>query len=175
MHLNNDEESENKTKTKPSNHLVSPNVDVLGILKIIDTFDRPSNASTEGTYVLSGAHAKNPINKPGERIPKAVAFAGAGVGLARAEYSVFEVEAKGPNASACAEANVVGVGAIARAEVASASAKAGPVGVKVGLGFDTGATIGLGGAEVKILGTGVRIGPNPAVSLLGSEVSCSVM
>lgn len=164
-----------ESKTMSRKHLESANVDVLGILKIIDTFDRPSNARAEGTYALSGTHAQKHINEPGERIPKAVAFAGAGVGLARAEFSVFEVEAKGPNASACAEANVVGAGAIARAEVASASAKVGPVGVKVGLGFDTGATVGLGGVEVKILGSGVRLGPNTGVSFLGSEVSCSVM
>ncbi len=34
---------------------------------------------------------------------------------------------------------------MARAEIASASAKAGPVGVKVGLGLDTGASAGLHG------------------------------
>ncbi|KAL0180635.1 hypothetical protein M9458_023041, partial [Cirrhinus mrigala] len=51
-----------------------------------------------------------------------------------------------------------------------ASAKAGPVGVKVGLGFDTGASIGLGGVEAKVLGTGISIGPKTSVSVLGSEV-----
>ncbi|KAL0180637.1 hypothetical protein M9458_023043, partial [Cirrhinus mrigala] len=38
-----------------------------------------------------------------------------------------------------------------------ASAKAGPLGVKVGLGFDTGLSAGAGGVEAKILGTGFTI------------------
>lgn len=64
---------------------------------------------------------------------------------------------------------------MARAEIGSASVHAGPVGVKVGLGVDTGASVGPNGLEVKVLGTGVTLGPNPSIALLGSEVSCSVM
>lgn len=104
-----------------------------------------------------------------------LAYAEAGVGRACAEFEIFEAEAKGPNVYAGAEANVFGAGAMARAEIASASASAGPVGVKVGLGFDTGATVGLAGVEVKVLGIGFSIGPKTSISFLGSEVSCSVM
>uniref|UniRef100_A0A673NNQ7 Uncharacterized protein n=1 Tax=Sinocyclocheilus rhinocerous TaxID=307959 RepID=A0A673NNQ7_9TELE len=125
--------------------------------------------------VRAGTYAVSPENEPGKRIPKAGVYAAAGVGRACAEYSIFEAEAKGPNASAGAEVSVVGVGAMARAEIASASAKAGPVGVKVGLGFDTGASAGLHGVEAKFLGTGISIGPKTSVSVLGSEASCSVM
>uniref|UniRef100_A0A8C2H7X8 Uncharacterized protein n=1 Tax=Cyprinus carpio TaxID=7962 RepID=A0A8C2H7X8_CYPCA len=107
--------------------------------------------------------ALSPEDKPGKRIPKAGVYAEAGVGQACAEYSVFEAEAKGPNASAGAEISVGGAGAMARAEIA------------MGLGLDTGASIGVGGVEAKFLGTGFSVGPKTSVSVLGSEVSCSVM
>uniref|UniRef100_A0A8C2KLE1 Uncharacterized protein n=1 Tax=Cyprinus carpio TaxID=7962 RepID=A0A8C2KLE1_CYPCA len=163
------------TTKKPSVQLASANVSVSNIINMIDTADRPADANAEGTYARSGTYAVSPENEPGKRIPKAGAFAEAGVGRARAEFSVFEAEAKGPNASARADANVIGAEAMARAEVASASAQAGPVGVKVGLGVDTGVSVGVDGLEVKFLGTGFSVGPKTSVSLLGSEVSCSVM
>lgn len=111
-------------------------------------------------------------DKPGHRIPKAGVSAEAGVGRAVAELSVLKADAKGPNA---AEVSATGAGVMARAEVGSVSAKAGPVAAKLGLGVDTGASIGLGGLEAKFLGTGISIGPKTSVSFLGSEVSCSVM
>ncbi len=137
---------------------------------ISDTYDRPASAHTAGTYAGSGSY-----DETGKRIPKNGVYAAAGVGKARAEYSVFEAEAKGPNASAGAEISGVGVGAMARAEIASASAKAGPLGVKVGLGFDTGASAGLDGVEAKFLGTGFSVGKKNSISVLGNEASCSVM
>ncbi|XP_056619674.1 uncharacterized protein LOC130433905 [Triplophysa dalaica] len=146
-----------------------------GILDMIDTFDREGGARAEGSFANCENYAVGFENKPGKRIPKAGFRAEAGYGRARAEYSVFEAEAKGPNASIGAEAGLGKVGALARAEVASASAKAGPVTVKAGLGFDTGASVGLDGVEAKFLGTGFSIGPKTGVSVLGSEVSCSVM
>uniref|UniRef100_A0A672LN68 Uncharacterized protein n=1 Tax=Sinocyclocheilus grahami TaxID=75366 RepID=A0A672LN68_SINGR len=145
------------------------------IIRMIDTYDRPAGANAEGGYAKQGFYASGFENKSGKRIPKAGYLAEAGVGRACAEYSVFEAVAKGPNASVGAEASTVGVGAMAPAEIASASAKAGPVGVKVGLGFDTGASAGVDGVEVKFLGTGVTIGPKTSISVLGSEASCSVM
>ncbi|KAA0722679.1 hypothetical protein E1301_Tti015496 [Triplophysa tibetana] len=148
---------------------------VSGILHMIDTFDRKGGARAESSYANCENYAVGLENKPGKRIPKAGILAEAGYGRARAEYSVFEAEAKGPNASIGAEASLAKVGAMGRAEVASASAKAGPVTVKAGLGFDTGASIGLGGVEAKFLGTGFSIGAKTGVSVLGSEVSCSVM
>ncbi|XP_048028875.1 uncharacterized protein LOC125256717 [Megalobrama amblycephala] len=162
---------------KPRVQLASVNVDVIDTLNMIDTFDRPGGACAESNYARSGTYSSAFENEPGKRIPKIGAYAEAGVGRARAEYSVFEAEAKGPNASAGAEASVIGVGAMARAEIASASAKAGPVGAKLGLGFDTGASVGLGGVEAKFLGTGFSIGPKTGISVLGSEVkvSCVVM
>ncbi|XP_016096298.1 uncharacterized protein [Sinocyclocheilus grahami] len=165
----------NDTTKKPSVQLASANVSVSNVINMIDTADRPADANAEGTYARSGTYAVSPENEPGKRIPRAGAFAEAGVGRARAEYSVFEAEAKGPNASAGAEASVAGAGAMARAEIASASAQAGPLGVKVGLGVDTGASVGVDGLEVKFLGTGFSVGPKTSISLLGSEVSCSVM
>ncbi len=143
---------------------------------MIDTIDRPSNSNAEGCYAQAGKYASLFENKAGKRIPKAGVYAEAGVGRASAEYSVFRVEAKGPNASAGAEATVarLGVGAMAQAEIASASASAGPVDVKLGLGVDTGGYIGLGGVEVKILGSGFSIGRKTSISLLGSELSLSL-
>ncbi len=145
------------------------------LIRMIDTYDRPASAKTEGSYAKQDFYASGFENKPGKRIPKAGYRAEAGIGRARAEYSVFEAEAKGPNASAAAGASTAGVGAIARAEIASASAKAGPLGVKVGLGFDTGASAGLDGVEAKFLGTGFSVVPKTSISVLGSEASCSVM
>ncbi|XP_052425442.1 uncharacterized protein LOC127968339 [Carassius gibelio] len=144
------------------------------LLGIIDTYDRPASANAEGGYAEQDLYASSGFeNKPGKRLPKAGYLAEAGVGRARAEYSIFEAEAKGPSASFGIEAKEGKLGAMARAEIASASAKAGPVGVKVGLGFDTGASIGLGGVEAKILGFGFSFGSKMGVSLLGSEVSFS--
>uniref|UniRef100_A0A672SXN4 Uncharacterized protein n=1 Tax=Sinocyclocheilus grahami TaxID=75366 RepID=A0A672SXN4_SINGR len=135
-----------------------------------DTFDRPLNIIVEsGYYAKQGSYAPGFEEKPGKRIPRAGYFTEAGVGRARAEFSVLEAEAKGPNASYDTEFSVVKVRAMARAEVASASAKAGPVGVKVGLGFDTGASAGEDGVEAKFLGTGFSIGQKNSISLLGSE------
>ncbi len=162
---------------KPSVRPASAHVSVGNVIDMIDTIDRPADAKAEGTYAQSGTYAESPEDKPGKRIPRAGAFAEAGVGRAHAEYSIFKAEAKGPNTSAAAEASVsrLGAGAMARAEVGSASAQAGPVAVKVGLGVDTGVSVGVDGLEVKFLGTGFSIGPRTSVSLLGSEVSCSVL
>uniref|UniRef100_A0A673NNR1 Si:ch73-106k19.5 n=1 Tax=Sinocyclocheilus rhinocerous TaxID=307959 RepID=A0A673NNR1_9TELE len=146
-----------------------------GIIGMIDTIDRPADAKAEGTYARSGSYKEAFKNKPGKRIPKAGVYAEAGVGRASAEYRIFRAEAKGPNASAGAEATVarLGAGAMAQAEIASASASAGPLDVKLGLGVDTGAYIGLGGVEVKILGCGFSFGRKTSVSVLGSELSFS--
>ncbi|KTF78982.1 hypothetical protein cypCar_00047016 [Cyprinus carpio] len=144
------------------------------LIGMIDTYDRPASANAEGGYAEQGLYASGFTDKPGERIPKAGYLAEAGVGRARAEYSIFEAEAKGPSASIGAEAKGGKIGAMARAEIASASAKAGPIGVKVGLGFDTGASIGLGGVEAKFLGFGFSFGSKMGLSFLGSEVSLSL-
>ncbi|XP_051560066.1 uncharacterized protein LOC127444626 [Myxocyprinus asiaticus] len=163
------------TKT-PSVQLASSHVDIIDTINIIDTIDRPGKTKKEGCYARSGKYAYCK-NEPGKRIPKAGAYAEAGVGRARAELSVLEAEAKGPNASAGAEASVgmLGAAAMARAEAGSVSAKAGPVGLKLGLGVDTGVSVGLTGIEAKVLGTGITVGRKTSVSLLGSEVACSVM
>uniref|UniRef100_A0A3B1JFC7 Uncharacterized protein n=1 Tax=Astyanax mexicanus TaxID=7994 RepID=A0A3B1JFC7_ASTMX len=143
----------------------------VGILDIIDNFDRPGGASADGTYAETEKYAHAFEDKPGKRVPKAGASASAGVGRARAQWSIFEAEANGPNASAGAHADVLGASAMARAEVASASAAAGPVGIKVGLGVDTGAEVGHGSAEVKVLGCGVSVGRKMGISLFGNELS----
>uniref|UniRef100_A0A672MK85 Uncharacterized protein n=1 Tax=Sinocyclocheilus grahami TaxID=75366 RepID=A0A672MK85_SINGR len=155
--------------------LASANVGLSNIIHMVDTWERPADASAEGTYARSGVEIIKPENRPMHRIPRARVFAEAGVGQARAEFSVFEAEAKGPNACASAEASAVGARAMARAEIASASAIAGPVDVTLGLGLDTGASVGLDGVEVKFLGTGFKYGPKTSLSFLGSEVSCAVM
>ncbi|XP_057188395.1 uncharacterized protein LOC130553444 [Triplophysa rosa] len=144
-------------------------------LHAIDNFDRPPDVYTEHKYTRCGTYANCPENKPGKRIPKVGVYAEAGVGRVHAEVSVLEAEAKGPNDSAGVEASAVGVGAMARAEVGSVAVRAGPVGLKVGLGLDTGVSAGAAGLELKILGTGATFGPNPSVAILGSELSCSIM
>ncbi len=153
--------------------LASAGISGSGLIGMIDTIDRPADAKAELRYAKAGKYKEGFGNKPGTRIPKAGVYAEAGVGRASAEYSVFRVEAKGPNASAGAEATVarLGVGAMAQAEIASASASAGPLDVKLGLGVDTGAYIGLGGVEAKILGCGFSFGVKTSISFLGSELS----
>ncbi|KAF4084726.1 hypothetical protein AMELA_G00109210 [Ameiurus melas] len=146
-----------------------------GIVNVIDNFDRPRNAYAEGPYAGTGTYAHAFNNKPGERVPKAGAVAEAGVGRAGAAWGVYSAGAKGPNASAKAEANVLGAGAIARAEIGSVSAVAGPVSVKLGLGVDTGVTVSPTKVELKFLGTGLTLGEEMGISLLGNEVKCSVM
>ncbi|MGH0132455.1 UNVERIFIED_CONTAM: hypothetical protein FKN15_030524 [Acipenser sinensis] len=142
---------------------------------ILDTYDREGGASADSTYAGTKTYASGFKNEPGKMIPKAGVFAEAGVGRAKAEFSVFEAAAKGPNAAAGAEVSALGASAMAKAELASASASAGPVGVKVGLGVDTGVSVGVDGVEAKFLGTGYSIGTKTSVSVLGSEASCSVM
>ncbi|XP_041081480.1 uncharacterized protein LOC121298420 [Polyodon spathula] len=166
---------EKNTSRRPTATIGSCGVDGISVVRVIDTFDREGDAFSDSTYAGAGTYACAFEDKPGKRIPKAGVFAEAGVGRARAEFSVFEAEAKGPNAAAGAEISVVGASAMARAEVASASASAGPLGVKVGLAVDTGASVGVDGIEAKFLGTGFSVGPKTSVSVIGSEVSCSVM
>ncbi|XP_028976683.2 uncharacterized protein LOC114839478 [Esox lucius] len=151
-----------------------------GIINCIDNFDRPGDASATGTYhgtevYAHGGFIIGHINKTGERVPKAGAWWGAGVGLARAAISVLEVEAKGPNVSAEASATILGAGAMARAEVGSVSITAGPVRASLGLGVDTGVSAGVDGVEVKLLGTGLKLGPRPSVAVLGSKAECSIL
>uniref|UniRef100_A0A3B3SQI8 Uncharacterized protein n=1 Tax=Paramormyrops kingsleyae TaxID=1676925 RepID=A0A3B3SQI8_9TELE len=167
-----------KNKTEPKMALLNSKVDFSadGVLDMINYYDREGAASAEGTYTEALTY-ETPgfIDKAGERLPKAGAYAAAGVGRAKAEYSVFEAEAKGPNASAGASASLAGVSAMASAEIASASASAGPIKAKIGLGVDTGVKIGVEGVGVKVLGTGIKLGQKPSVALFGSEVECSVM
>uniref|UniRef100_A0A6I8SI57 Uncharacterized protein n=1 Tax=Xenopus tropicalis TaxID=8364 RepID=A0A6I8SI57_XENTR len=164
-----------KISKKPNVKLVGLSASASSLLDIIDTFDRPGEASAVGPYAESGSYAHGGgENEPGKRIPKVGAYAGAGVGKAKAEFSVFEAEAKGPNASAAAEAKPYSFGAIARAELGSVSAAAGPLKATLGLGVDTGVKVAVDGIEAKILGTGIRLGPNTSVSVLGSELSCVI-
>uniref|UniRef100_A0A671U6E5 Uncharacterized protein n=1 Tax=Sparus aurata TaxID=8175 RepID=A0A671U6E5_SPAAU len=101
---------------------------------------------------------------------KAGVYADVGVGKASAKWSVFDAEAKGPNAAAGAEITRTSAQAMAKAELVGASASAGPLKAEVGLGVNTGVSIGSSGVETKVLGTGVSIGREVGVSLLGSEI-----
>ncbi|KAK2866763.1 hypothetical protein Q7C36_002819 [Tachysurus vachellii] len=58
---------------------------------------------------------------------------------------------------------------MAAAELGSVSAVAGPVEAKLGLGIDTGVSVGPTKIEAKILGTGVTLGSTMGISLFGSE------
>uniref|UniRef100_A0A8C1JK97 Uncharacterized protein n=1 Tax=Cyprinus carpio TaxID=7962 RepID=A0A8C1JK97_CYPCA len=162
---------EKRISTRPSVELASATALGSGIIGMIDTIERSADANAESKYARAGKYAEAFENKPGKRLPKAGVYAEAGVGRASAEFSVFRAEAKGPNASAGVEATVarLGIGAMAQAEIASAD----PLDVKLGLGVDTGAFIGLGWVEVKILGCGFSFGRKTSISLLGSELSFS--
>lgn len=82
----------------------------------------------------------------------------------------LSAEANGPNTSARFVANDREVGAMVGAELGSASVSAGPVGVKVGLGVETGARISADGGEVKVLGCGLSLGRTTGISLFGNEL-----
>ncbi|KAI5086074.1 hypothetical protein C0J45_4428, partial [Silurus meridionalis] len=144
-----------------------------GILDIIDNFDRPGKAYADGLYAEADAYAYAFKNKPGKRVPKAGAVAEAGVGRAGVQWSIFSAEARGPNAAASAEANVLKAKAMARAEIGSVSGAAGPVAVKLGLGIDTGVTLGPTKLECKILGFGVTVGSTFEISFFncGLEIN----
>ncbi|KAM3617518.1 uncharacterized protein V6R79_007489 [Siganus canaliculatus] len=140
-----------KSISLPSNALI----DIVGM---IDTFDRPRHAFAAGAFAGADAFAEGFKNKPGKRIPKAGAYAAAGVGYARAEWSVLDAEARGPNAAVGAGATLMGVQAMAKAELAGASASAGVVKATVGLAATTGVSACVDGVEIKLLGTGFKIG-----------------
>ncbi|RXM31756.1 hypothetical protein EOD39_16613 [Acipenser ruthenus] len=108
-------------------------------------------------------------------IPKIGGFIEMEAESTKVVFREIQLEAKGSSAAARAEVSALGASAMVRGELASASASVGPVGVKVGLGVDTGASIGVEGIEAKVLGTGFSIGPKTSISVLGSEASCSVM
>lgn len=144
-------------------------------MNMIDNYDRPGNAYAEGPYAGTDTYTCAFEGKPGKRVPKAGAIAEAGVGRAGAEWGVFSAEAKGPNASAEAEANILEAGAMAKAEIGSVSAAAGPLKVKLGLGVDTGVKISPIKAEIKVLGTGLTLGQEMGISVLGNELKCAVM
>ncbi|KAG5839063.1 hypothetical protein ANANG_G00200970 [Anguilla anguilla] len=108
--------------------------------------------------------------------PKVEAYAGTRVGHLKADLVGVETVLDGPNASVGAQASLSGeVSAIFKAGVGSVSVASGPMKVTAGLGVDTGVSVGPDGVEVQLLGTGIRLGPNPKVSVLGSSVECSVM
>ncbi|XP_026077884.1 uncharacterized protein LOC113055709 [Carassius auratus] len=198
----NDEESSTKQRqNRDINEVAEATVKkpkAQDIISRIDTYDRPTTCDRSVTYgryarhVRSATYARptNIIAEGGLDAKQGIYFKSYipgfeeitgknigedGVGQARPENPLFEAVVKGPSASAGTEVSVVKVEAMARAEVASASASVGPVGVKVGLGFDTGASAGLDGVEAKFLGTGFSIGQKNSISVLGSEASCSVM
>lgn len=116
-----------------------------------------------------------PGSHPAMTIPKIGGFIEMEAESTKVEFREIQLEAKGSSAAARAEVSALGASAMVRGELASASASIGPVGVKVGLGVDTGASIGVEGIEAKVLGTGFSIGPKTSISVLGSEASCSVM
>uniref|UniRef100_A0A671U8V2 Uncharacterized protein n=1 Tax=Sparus aurata TaxID=8175 RepID=A0A671U8V2_SPAAU len=132
---------------------------VSGLLDVIDTFDRPGDASCAATFAGADAYADGCEDKPMKRIPKAGVYAAAGVFRARAEWSIFEAKAMGPNVGVAATASLAsGAGAFVKAELASASASAGPFKATVGLSAETGASISPLHVEAKLLGTGFSIG-----------------
>ncbi|XP_052465168.1 uncharacterized protein LOC128022011 isoform X1 [Carassius gibelio] len=172
----NDEESSTKQRqNRDINEVAEATVkkpkaqDMISRINTTDRLNRQQNTIQVGNYYVKNESYFSDLTD--FRLFAEVAQAG----RARAEYSIFEAETKGPSTSLGAGVSPVKVEAMARAEVASASASVGPVGVKVGLGFDTGASAGLDGVEAKILGTGFSIGQKNSISVLGSEASCSVM
>ncbi|CAC5402863.1 unnamed protein product [Mytilus coruscus] len=140
-----------------------------GVIDMIDTFDRPGTADANSTYARSGTYAYGEANRPGERIPKAGAYAEAGVGEANGKWSISEAKAKGPNAEAHTEASFKGVSAMATAGVGIASAKTSHVGMKVGLQLDTGVSVDVDGVEAKVLGIGLSFGLKFDIRFLGMK------
>ncbi|KAI5103634.1 hypothetical protein C0J45_7215, partial [Silurus meridionalis] len=142
-----------------------------GTLELIDNFDRPGKTYSDGVYTGTNTYANGFGDEPGKRIPKAGAVAEAGVGRAGAAWSVFSAEARGPNAAASAKAKGLEAGAIVGAELGSVSAVAGPVEAKLGLGVETGVSLGPAKLELKLLGTGFTLGNIIEVSFFGSKLT----
>uniref|UniRef100_A0A3B3SB71 Uncharacterized protein n=1 Tax=Paramormyrops kingsleyae TaxID=1676925 RepID=A0A3B3SB71_9TELE len=115
-----------------------------------------------------GARTKAKITRVSEEMCAQSPYAG----LERHMHLEDDVsaEASGPNASAMFVANNKEAQIMVGAEIASASVSAGPVGMKVGLGVETGARVGDDGAEVKVLGCGMSIGRTMGASFFGNEL-----
>lgn len=96
----------------------------------------------------------------------AIAHAGAEASLFQAAQKPGNVDAKILAAKLNSEVGAGPGGAVAKVEagVNLIDAKAEGFHVKVGLNADTGGSVGLGGVEVKVLGTGVSIGKETGVS-----------
>lgn len=94
---------------------------------------------------------------------------------ARAGVSVLEAAALGPNAGAGLHAGPSGLTAYAKAEAVRAEVSAAGLTVGVGLGVNSGLSLGVDGLEVAVLGFGFSVGPRMAVKLPIADVSCIVM
>lgn len=147
-----------------------------GALDMIDTFDRPRDASCAVAFAAADAYADGFKDKAMKRIPKAGVYAAAGVFHARAEWSICEASAMGPNVRAVAMASLTsGAGAFVKAELGSASASAGPLKATVGLSMETGASISLLHVEAKLLGTGFSFGKKMGISLFGNSFEFNIL
>lgn len=103
-------------------------------------------------------------------------------GEASAKADVFEVEGNngvhagmfGAAAGVSGEIGGGGISAKAEANVHLADVEAAGIHAKLGLGVDTGISVGLGGVEAKVAGCGVQIGKTMGVSVLGNEFSVDI-
>ncbi len=101
-------------------------------------------------------------------------FAVASVAETGASHGAFGASARTLSAGAHYKVGpVTSVGA--SATLARAEANAGPVGVGVGLSLDTGATVGLDGVGVNVLGFGFHVGPKLSFKTPIADISCCVM
>jgi len=158
--------SELKNQVKKS---IKPkvSVDPGSILDTFENFDKEGSKYAGTLKTFSGSYKKDRTQRWGHH-------AGASVAEAGASYSVFGANATALSAGAGVEYGLHN-SAYAHATVARASANAGPMEVGVGLSLDTGASIGVDGASIGVLGFGVSVGPKMAIKTPVADVSCSIM
>nr|XP_023678439.1 uncharacterized protein LOC111849629 [Paramormyrops kingsleyae] len=134
-----------------------------------------AEANSSSIVDIEGPYSEAEANMNVERTQRNLEFlakarAKVSAGRIRVTEDDVSAEASGPNASAMFVANNKEAQIMVGAEIASASVSAGPVGMKVGLGVETGARVGDDGAEVKVLGCGMSIGRTMGASFFGNEL-----
>jgi hypothetical protein len=150
---------------------MKPTVKVTGnsFWDFLENIDKGGNAHAR---TISSSTGFEKFEKP--RTGRYGARASASVAQAAASYNVFGASAKALSADAHYQYGVHNsVGA--SATVARAEANVGPLQAGVGLNFDTGASVGIDGVKLDVLGFGFSFGPKMSIKTPIADISCSIM
>ncbi len=128
-----------------------------GICDIIDRWETDAFAQGDTLHAHSGV-----LTTKTRKI--ATASAGVASWSAGTAKGIASVNASVATASATASVGYDGVSAFANASLVSVGAQVGPLNAKAGLDLTTGASVGLGGVDVSVVGFGFSLGPKLGIS-----------